>query len=262
MFEGDKNSLPEAHVPKEWLDPSQDAPEEQSVEPSEEQVVSTVAKTETVASHPAQSSAQESFRALREKAERAERNEREMMRRLQELEARNAPPTLQDEEIRLNPDDLVEGKHFKAQNAQFEKKIKQLQQQVEAYQKNSVEITTETRLKSQYPDFDRVVSRENIERLQAEYPDLAESIGSSPDLYKKASSAYTLIKKLGIHQEDTFMNERNRVQQNMAKPKPLASVSPQQGESPLAKANAFANGLTKEMQDKLLKEMQEARKGY
>ena len=37
-------------------------------------------------------------------------------------------------------------------------------------------------------------------------------------------------------------------------------MSPQQGDSPLSRANAFANGLTPELRVQLIKEMEEARK--
>jgi hypothetical protein len=49
---------------------------------------------------------------------------------------------------------------------------------------------------------------------------------------------------------------------NASKPKPLASVSPQQADSPLSKANAFANmPLSKEVKNQLHKEMIAAMKG-
>ena len=56
--------------------------------------------------------------------------------------------------------------------------------------------------------------------------------------------------------------DKRKAQENSAKPRPMASVSPQQGESPLSHANAFANGLTPELQKQLWKEMQDAKKGF
>ncbi len=58
------------------------------------------------------------------------------------------------------------------------------------------------------------------------------------------------------------MKSETRIQKNASKPKPLASVNPQQGDSPLSRANAFANGLTEELKDQLRKEMSESRRGY
>jgi hypothetical protein len=56
------------------------------------------------------------------------------------------------------------------------------------------------------------------------------------------------------------MADKLRAQKNAAKPKPLASVNPQQGDSPLSKANAFANGLTDDLKKQLRKEMEDARR--
>ena len=42
----------------------------------------------------------------------------------------------------------------------------------------------------------------------------------------------------------------------------MVSINPTQGESALAKANAFANGLTPELKDQLYREMQAARRNY
>jgi hypothetical protein len=141
------------------------------------------------------------------------------------------------------------------------RKIKALEQKIQGYQQQSAESTVEAKLKYQYPDFDKIVSADNIRQLSSSYPELAATINSSSDLYSKAVSAYTLIKKLGIAPaEDMYSQEREVAQRNAAKPRPLASVSPQQGDSPLSHANAFANGLTPELRKQLHKEMVEAMK--
>ena len=53
---------------------------------------------------------------------------------------------------------------------------------------------------------------------------------------------------------------RSKARENHAKPRPISSIGAQEGDGPLSKANAFANGLTDELKQQLLKEMQEARK--
>ena len=122
------------------------------------------------------------------------------------------------------------------------KKMNQMQQQLKNYQSQSAESITEARIKATYPDFDRVVSQDNIAQLREDYPEIAATLSASTDLYSKAVSAYTLIKQFGIHQDPALQNDRARVIKNSSKPRPLASVNPQQGDSPLSKANAFANG--------------------
>jgi hypothetical protein len=219
---------------------------------------------EVVQQEPAQEAAleqpkvdpQASFRALREKTERLERERNEAVARAQQLEQERSKVVEEDEEFHLGADDLAEGKHL----SKVQKKIKRLEDQLQQYEQKNLSTSTELRLKNQYPDFDAVVSPDNIERLKLQYPEIAQTLHSSHDLYSTAVSAYTIIKRLGIHQEDAYANERAIAQKNAAKPRPLASVSAQQGDSPLSHANAFANGLTPELQKQLHREMMEARR--
>ncbi len=185
--------------------------------------------------------------ALRIARAKAERERDELAQQLARM-YQQPPQQQQQQESNPNPDDLVEWKHV-------DKRIRDLENQIKGYQQQSQESIIEARLKAQYPDFDRVVSRDNIDILKAEYPELAETLNSSSNLYSKAVSAYTLIKKLGIQQDDNSYLDRARLQKNMSKPKPLASISPQKGDSPLSKANAFAEGLTDSLKEQLRKEM-------
>lgn len=186
------------------------------------------------------------FKILRAQREKVERERDELAQQLARMYQQ--PPVQHPQETNPNPDDLVEWKHV-------DKRIKDLESKIQGYQQQSQESVIEARLKTQYPDFDSVVSRDNIDILKAEYPELADTLNSSSNLYSKAVSAYTLIKKLGIQQDDNSYADRARLQKNMSKPKPLASISPQKGDSPLSKANAFAEGLTDSLKEQLRKEM-------
>jgi hypothetical protein len=204
---------------------------------------------------------EQNFAAIRKAAEQAARERDEALRRIQELENRQyvAPKVeSQDEDFSIKDDELVEGKHL----AKYVKKIKQLEEQQKNYIKQTTESTAEMRLKTQFPDFDKVMTLENVQALSMAYPELAKTINASNDLYDKASSAYTLIKKFGIYDENPYEADKARAIANSTKPRPLASVSPQQGDSPMQRANAFANGLTPELKEQLRKEMEEARRGY
>lgn len=200
-----------------------------------------------------ESDAARNFRALREAKEKAERERDEMLRMITQVQSqKKAAPIEEEDDIHLNPDDLVEWKHV-------DKKIKKLESQIKNYQSQSAVAVTEARLKSQYPDFDSVVSQQNVAQLSSQYPELANALASTSDLYSQAVSAYTLIKKLGISPEDdTYARDRERAKVNASKPRPLASVSPQQGDSPLSRANAFAQGLTEDLKNQLHKEMVES----
>lgn len=206
-----------------------------------------------------QDEAERNFRALREAKEKAENERDEMLRYFRDQQMSQKPQKKQDkqddddEDINLSPDDLVEWRHV-------EKKIKKLENQLKNYEQSTTATTTETRLKYQYPDFDNVVNRKNIERLRNEYPEIADTINDSKNLYSKAVSAYTLIKRFGIYKEDPYTADRERAQKNAAKPRSAASVNPQQGNTALSRANDFANGLTDEVREQLWREMKQSMK--
>jgi hypothetical protein len=215
---------------------------------------------EPVQEAPKKVGPQESFSRLRKERDEA-------LRRVQEYETMTArfqqqPQVQQQEpdiELNVNSDDLVEGKHLKA----YAKKIQQLEQKLQQTQQQTQSQMAQQLLRSKFNDFDRVVTEDNIERLRYDYPELANTLNSSNDLYSTGVSAYTMIKNLGIieqPQERVYMADKAQAQKNLAKPKPLASISPQQGDTPLSKANAFANGFTDEVRKQMLKEMNDARK--
>ena len=243
----------EAEAPEEApaVEMKEEAPVEQpkAPEPTNDEIANAKAKN---------------FKALKEKADRAERERDQLMRRLQEYEqARNNSnpahhPVAEDSDLSIGADDLAEGKHLVKLNS----KIKQMEQKLAQYEQYSSMSNAELRVKTEMPDYEKVVSEENIELLKTMAPELAESVAANPDLYSKAKAAYKLIKKFGIHVEDTFEKDRAIVAKNAAKPRPLTSLSPQQGDTPLSKANAFANGLTPELAAQLRREMEEATRNF
>lgn len=197
------------------------------------------------------------YRELRKAKESAERERDEMRRKIEEMQsaAQNvqSKPDPSDDEVELQPDDIPEWRHVN-------KYIKKLEVKIDNYEKRQTIDSAENRLKSQYPDFDNVVSSENVEALRQQYPELASTLHYSKDVYAKAVAAYTMIKRLGIARDDSYDSDRERALKNSNKPRPLASVSPQQGDTPLSRANAFAEGLTDELKEQLRKEMNEAMK--
>lgn len=189
---------------------------------------------------PKELNEERNFRALREKADRIQRERDEALVRLKHYEASQ---NVESEALNLGPDDLAEGKHLN----KVENKIRALEQQL-----------MESKLRAQYPDIDSVVNDDTIAILKSKHPELAQTIGANKNLYSQAVTAYTMIKQLGISQDATYDADKNLAQRNASKPKPLASVAPQQGDTPLSRANAFANGLTDELKKQLHREMIEA----
>ena len=260
----------------------QEEPDNQEEQPQEEHQEALVenteqetkpAETEDAAPEKKLTNREENWRRLRAKQEEIERERDEAQRRLKELEERYSqsstqaspsPERTQKELLdrqdnllsQINDDDFVEGKTLK----KLYQDLKETQSQLKKYQQVSSEMAINQQLNAQYPDFTQVVNQENIKLLRDMYPEVATSLhNSSSDLYNKMSSLYTLIKRFGLYEEPTYKKDRDRAQANAKKPRPLASVSPQQGNTPLSHANEFANGLTDDLKKKLREEMERAR---
>lgn len=198
---------------------------------------------------------QRHFKNLREKAERAERERDELYRMLQEERAKKSAAPEEDFSFSIGDDEIAEGKHL----SKVQKKINKLEQQVQYYQQQTNQIAIEAKLRAELPDIEQVISADNLRELAEKYPAIAKTLdANNADLYNKAVAAYTMIKNLGIGQPDPYADDKARAQRNAAKPKSAAILSPQQGDSPLSKANAFASGLTPELQKQLWAEMQQA----
>lgn len=230
---------------------------EQSVQDQQqpEQPQQEVAEQPTPKAEQAKNDVENNLRALREKSQRIERERDDYMNRLRDLEARaNPKPPEEDLSLNIGETDLAEGRHV----YKLEKKIKRQEEELRKTQEQTRQLLIETRLQVEHPDIAKVVTEDNIKALGEMYPEVAATLNSSSDYYSKAKAAYTMIKKFGIAQEDSYAAERDTVAKNAAKPRPLTSVSPQQAESPLSRVNAFDRGLTPELMTQLRKEMEEA----
>ncbi len=261
MFDDEK--IVEAQEQPEQTQPEQVQPEEIAPEQAElDQSLPYALQQENKARPVKSDAAERNFKAMELKMMRVERERDEAMRLA--AEAHKASPQPQeepDEEILpIGDEDISEGKHLKSYYRVMDKKIKQLEAKIKQSEQTSTTMSAEAMLKAQYPDIEKVVTKENLDSLRDADPEFAEMLDTSTSFRAKAISAYKHIKKLGLYTEDTYMADREKAKSNASKPKPLASVSPQQGDSPLSRANAFANGLTPELQKQLRKEMEDARK--
>lgn len=247
----------EVEAIQETEDESQDDAVSQSVQETDDTIVQEDKQRSK--------SASENMRILREAREKAERERDELMRYVLEMKKSEQKPQPQkveepeiepDIDLSVDDDALLEGKHAKKLIA----KIKSMEKKLDSYQSRSTENTIEAKIKSEYPDFDVVVNQANIAQLNAEFPEIATTLRDTKDLYSKATAAYKIMKKFGIYKDKTYDTEKAVALKNSTKPRTVTSLNPQQGDSPLSKANAFANGMTKDLQNQLLKEMAQARK--
>lgn len=195
---------------------------------------------------------------LRKQLEQANQD---LLRRIKEMESRSKPSEEHAENNYnnnpfINPDDLAEGKHV----LQIHKEVSELKKELGYYKQQSTIQSVNQTLRTRYPDFDRVVTADNLRILETRYPELAYTLNNSQDLMTTGSAAYTMLKNLNIAPTEEVLENKARVEKNYAKPRSLTSISPQQGDSPLSKANAFANGLTQELKEQLKNEMYAAMK--
>ena len=204
---------------------------------NEAQESSVQANTQSVSQTGGQS---DNFRNLRQAKDRAEQRALLAEQRARDLEAKYKQP-----EPEYAPDDLVQRDYV---DRKLENQRREIQQ-----------LSTEYKLKTNYPDFDKVVNTETIELLKEKNPTMALALSQVPDEYAKAAAAYEAIRNLGLYNEDVYAKDRDAAQQRANSPRPLASISPQKNDSPLAQANAFANGLTDDLKKSLWKEMNQFR---
>lgn len=193
---------------------------------------------------------EDNVRQLRLAKQKAERERDELLKRLEAVERNQAPVKQQEEEddsFSINPDDLAEGKHLLKVSKKITKLERNLEERISRYEQQAAALAAESQLRIQYPDLDKVINQENIALLKDEYPELAATINANPDLYSKSVAAYTMIKRLGIHQDAPVQENQQRYYQNATKPRASASVAPQKSDKPLDNAYGFSRGLTKEM---------------
>lgn len=194
---------------------------------------------------------------------------------LEAVEAQSQPTQSLEQKVQSN--DAQNWKKVREENERYKREAEQLKRQLESQRGDDelveykqlkqmrMEIeqqTLELRLKNKYADFDEVVNKKALDKLAQDDPELAYAIDATPDMYTKAVAAYKMLKAKAVQQEpqeDQFTEEDRSYYENRSKPRSTNSVSPQKGDRPLSQANAFQNGLTKEVKEQLYREMQEAR---
>jgi len=205
---------------------------------------------------PTKKAVKDSWSELREKAFRAEKRTQELELEIQRSREKKKDPE-PELDYGLGDDDLVEGRHVSA----MRREMNAIKQELKQYKYQTVISSAETRLKSQYSDFDSVVSSKNIERLKQEHPEVAQTLASSGDMYASGKSAYMFIKSLGYAAKDVRpSHDRVRAINNSAKPKSSSSIKSQGPQSPLSQVNRFAEdgNVSRERQEMLVRQMNSA----
>ena len=194
----------------------------QDEQTTEQPVVDT--QTQEVERRAQEIAQERNFRQLREQNEEYARRLQETERRARDLELKLAPKT---EENQLGDDDFADVKYVKRSRQEQDDRMRSLEQQVIEYA-----------IKAECPDFYSIVTKENVETLVKEYPELAAVVNNTQDYKAKAVSTYTLIKKFGLH---TIKTESDKIQKNALKPKVSNSIA--KSDSDLTNAHVFEQGL-------------------
>lgn len=197
----------------------------------------STSQEESVTSPP--SDQEYNFRQLRESKEQLERKVADLEREM--YSSRRKEPEPEPEQDSLRDDDLVEGKHLRKMLKEIDRRLKQRELD-----------QLPDQMRGRFPDYEQVVTHERIERLKKEEPELYATF-SDPNQNPR-NVAVAVYRHLKAREKGTTEASR-KLQANAKKPR-----SPQEaeaGSSPLHEANAFANGLTPELQQRLWKEMEE-----
>jgi hypothetical protein len=193
---------------------------------------------------------QKNFKAMREESRRLQK-ERDLFEyqleqmKLQEQE-RNKPAVQKDPEIDfdfdMDDDSLVEAKQLK----KYAQSNKQMYQELQQMKQTTRQAQIEAQVRTKFPDWEKVVSTENIAKFASIEPELAESLRQTKDPYLQLVSAYKLIKNSSVYSEpievSSANDDRRRIEQNNARPRPSASIAPSSSSKPLSAANDYAIG--------------------
>lgn len=186
----------------------------------------------------------------RRKLQEQERQIRERDAYIAQLKNQHQPEP--EEEISLAEDDLPTYGHVKKAWKKQEQKLKE-----ELRQEIKTELAQST-LKLRFPDFDEIVTQENIEILNQQAPELALSLRDTKDPYIQSVSVYRALKMIGVSGSNkpspSLANEKEKAIKNAQKPLSVNAVAKQ---SALGEAYKFENGLTPELKSQLYREMQE-----
>ena len=185
----------------------------------------------------------------RRKLDQLERENREQRELLHQMQAQQTPKPI-DEIAGLDDDDIITVKQHRSSVSKIARQV------AEEVVRQRDAATVDDRLRSKFSDYDQVVSVDNIETLQKNDPELAQSLKMlADDPYKQSVAAYKLLKNMGYgpsvnNAPTTF--EKKKASDNLQKPVSINAVSKQ---SAIGNMSMFENGLTKDLKDKLYQQM-------
>jgi hypothetical protein len=222
-----------------------------------------VEQKEEVKEAKPESSKEQNHRILRERAEAAERKARDLEYQLQMRTQQQEKPVQRDEEdeddFDISDDSYVEGRQVKKILKKMDQKIKSTKQQFEEMAQKSALKYAESNLKSQFNDFDSIVTEDNLQKLKDAKAPLFRSIMANPDFYDRGYSAYEAIKSMGIVSSEHDDIDR-KIEENNRRPRSSSATAPQTGDTPLSRVGDYDRRiLTPERKEQLRKQVEQAK---
>jgi len=199
------------------------------------------------------------LRSMREQKEAAERKVKELenaynQRHQWEMQQQykqpqyNQPQNPVQDEINIADEELIDGRQLKKILAQAEQRNNE---RIQRLAQEAAANADATRLKSQFSDFDRVVTDEAIKDLAAIYPEEYQSALSSKSVYAAGKTMYNMIKNFGIQdmyesakpqqqKQIAYQDQDRRIQNNLARPRTAAKVGMQADGSTLGQLGDYS----------------------
>jgi hypothetical protein len=198
------------------------------------------------------------LRIMRERMESIEKENQEYKRILQQQQQ----PVEEDEDLNIDDDSFIEAKQYKKHIKNIQKDLKETKKLLEENSKKNAMANAQVLLKSQFNDFDTVVSEENLKKLSDTQPVLYRTLLASSDIYDRGYSAYAMIKNSNIIKSNSqYSDQDKRLEENKTKPRAIGNASPQSGDTPLSKVGDYDRRiLTEERKDQLRKQVEEAKR--
>lgn len=243
------------------LDTENQNVDQDSVNPSVENDISQTQENEhgqdeNQASDQAKSDSKEfNFKAMRESNARLQEQMEEQKIRADRLEKliqeRQMPLTKEekDELEELGNDDWT----TRAQAEKLaERKAKAIvKQMLDADKDERRKQNLPKEIEKSCPDFERVVTKENINYLKANKPHLFATLAANKDQFSQALSAYDAV--LAFCPNSKVTDESARVERNASRPGTMGAAK---GSSPLAEAKNLDKGtLTADLKERMRQEM-------
>jgi hypothetical protein len=216
-------------TPVQQVQEKVETPAPSDVEQPVQQEVEAKPEEETPQASQRESDAAYNFRLLRERQDELERRAKQAEYELEQ--ERRKQKAVKEQLDPLDDDDFTTGKHHK----KTVEELNLLKAQLEYMQ-------IQQNLRTQYPDFDLVVTEKNLEEYAKRKPLKWAQIADDPNVYRKQALAYEELKELGIVNGDPYKAEKTAIKQNSVKPRSAATISAPATESPLSQATAYANG--------------------